>query len=409
MKSTSPRGEGERIVVVSIATETRGGHFIPFHTAVGRIARSLGWRHVCAVDETSSNDIPGDWLRCLKHSHDLETPGVQDLVRNRALGTLLSAMARAVGRAWELGRTMRDVLLGAARPDERVVVFIEWFNPFHLLALWFGIARARLRGKGRFRPSCWIMFHYIFDPPRLHMVANRLTMRLIEFTIGRGNLKILAEWEPAASQYAAYFRRSVTMMPLTCSWPGKEVKGRDRERGVISCWWPGIPHPRKGSEAIREIALRTDARAAEEPPIEIHVPRSLEAQSPAGGPSLVVHEDRMETADYVAQMESTDVVLLPYDLVPYANVSSGIFMEAVMAGRMPLVTPSTTMASELRRYGLDRLIADWTAPGFWRNVRELLADEELHGKLVHMRADYLIRFSDDNFAEHMRGLVRRQR
>ncbi len=403
--SRSVAASDSPVVLISIMTETRGGHFVHYHMMVGRVTRALGWRHVCAVDEACTTDIPQDWMRCLKYSHDLKTPGVQPMIKERRFLSLLRETFHALRQSVELGRSIRNLVLQVTQPGERAILFMEWFNPFHLLALWIGIIGTRVSSERRVRPACWIMFRYIYDLPRLHMLAHKIVLTLIDRVIGRENLKILAEWEQAASQYATFFRRNVTVVPLWFPWAGNEVGNRKREGSVIVCWWPGIPSPRKGSATIRLVTTLADERSASDLPIELHAAESLGAQSPADGVMLVTHEPRMSTEAYVAQMNRTDIVLLPYESVPYATITSGIFMEAVMSERVPLVTANTTMASELLRYGLGRYVVDWTASTFWRTVREVFADEELRTRLAHMRRDYAKRFSDERTAEWMRKLV----
>ena len=75
--------------------------------------------------------------------------------------------------------------------------------------------------------------------------------------------------------------------------------------------------------------------------------------------SLPTHLTRTE---YLMQLAISDLVLLPYDALAYKERTSGIFIETIVAGKMPAVTRGTWMAGELARYDLSELIVDWNAP-----------------------------------------------
>jgi hypothetical protein len=81
------------------------------------------------------------------------------------------------------------------------------------------------------------------------------------------------------------------------------------------------------------------------------------------------------------------VILLPYDL-SYAERTSGIFVEAITAGKLALTTAGTWMAGELLAHGLPELIVDWSRPDIWQVVVRLLQDEALLSRLAAMQSTY---------------------
>ena len=54
-----------------------------------------------------------------------------------------------------------------------------------------------------------------------------------------------------------------------------------------------------------------------------------------------------------------DFVLLPYDKKIYAECNLGIFVEAIVAGKITLVSADTWMAYELNKFKLTELVIDW--------------------------------------------------
>jgi hypothetical protein len=109
----------------------------------------------------------------------------------------------------------------------------------------------------------------------------------------------------------------------------------------------------------------------------------------AQGVTVRLIGDRLSREDYAAWLNRAQVILLPYDPVAYRERTSGIFTEAIMAGRIPLVKAETWMAAELARYDLTALVLEWQDPlVVWRSVRDLVNNAEIREKLRRMRQSY---------------------
>jgi len=64
-------------------------------------------------------------------------------------------------------------------------------------------------------------------------------------------------------------------------------------------------------------------------------------------PNVIAIRDPMTLPQYHAALQSADVVLCPYDIVPYRIRTSGVFAEAVAYGKPIVVSPGTWMAREI--------------------------------------------------------------
>jgi len=64
-------------------------------------------------------------------------------------------------------------------------------------------------------------------------------------------------------------------------------------------------------------------------------------------PNVIAIRDPMTLPQYHAALQSADVVLCPYDVVPYRIRTSGVFAEAVACGKPLVVSPGTWMAREI--------------------------------------------------------------
>ena len=63
-------------------------------------------------------------------------------------------------------------------------------------------------------------------------------------------------------------------------------------------------------------------------------------------------------AHYYELLEKSGIVILPYRKETFRTAVSNVFIEAVVAGKVPIVADDTFMAEELKKYGLKDLIFD---------------------------------------------------
>jgi hypothetical protein len=117
-----------------------------------------------------------------------------------------------------------------------------------------------------------------------------------------------------------------------------------------------------------------------------------------GGPEIELVDDNLAREVFDARFEITDIVLLPYDRDIYNESTSGIFVETVFSGAIPLVTDSTWMAFELEKHDLQDLIIDWAGDDVARNA-------EIRNRLNRMSAHYRKFHSVKNFASVLDELL----
>jgi len=98
--------------------------------------------------------------------------------------------------------------------------------------------------------------------------------------------------------------------------------------------------------------------------------------------------DVLPRSAYIAWMQRADLVLLPYDPTRFRARTSGIFVEAIVAGRTPVVTDGTWMAHELRQHHLEQLILDWDSPTILADLLRVARDPTLPAQLARMQAAY---------------------
>ena len=86
------------------------------------------------------------------------------------------------------------------------------------------------------------------------------------------------------------------------------------------------------------------------------------------------------------------------------NELPDLFVEAIVAGKPPLVTGGTWMAHELLRYDLGKLIMDFDGPDVFLQMHRWLADPTVRHKLARMQQAYAQYHSQENFTAVFRRI-----
>lgn len=169
------------------------------------------------------------------------------------------------------------------------------------------------------------------------------------------------------------------------------ARAPDEER--VICWWPGKPRIEKGIDIIQQIVQlpcpeKFLLRLGYIPGID-NIARRI---------PLEVLPAILSREEYCEAMAMSHILLLPYAQERYAHSSSGIFIEGVVAGKMPVVTDGTWMCHELRRFGLDDLVIDWKNQNLWQHVADLYYNPRLCSQLQLIQAEYCLFHSSANFS-----------
>jgi len=81
------------------------------------------------------------------------------------------------------------------------------------------------------------------------------------------------------------------------------------------------------------------------------------------------------TAEYHAALHDADMLLLPYWRSIYEARTSGVFLEALAAGKPVIATADSWMSDELAQYGAGIEIPDRDAPALARAIRQAARDQ----------------------------------
>ena len=90
--------------------------------------------------------------------------------------------------------------------------------------------------------------------------------------------------------------------------------------------------------------------------------------------------ERLSEEDYANMFRCLDIVLVPYFTPLYAEATSGIFAEAIALGKPAVVTETTWMAHELRKFGGGLEIKRNNAEDLTKKVFELIDNYEKYAE-----------------------------
>ncbi len=156
----------------------------------------------------------------------------------------------------------------------------------------------------------------------------------------------------------------------------------EKKSNSIIMWWPGAPRPEKGLQIINKISHKVNNLS------NIKLYLSEKTQGVIFSNQVIATSDPMSEIDYVNMLRKSDFILIPYDQKVYSLATSGIFVEAIFSGKIPLVSKDTWMASELIKNNLPELIFDWTNLNFLDNLNDILSNSYIINKLKIMNLNY---------------------
>jgi len=382
-----------RFTLISLVPELHAGtgHVLGYHTSVGEAARIAGWRHVALVPhDHGAQPLPQDWRPVLRPG--ALAAGLMEAIRTLQLRRLFGDAALFAGSVREGVAAVMDGSGG------RGALFVERFNGAQLL----GVVRASrlLRSE---RLDFWLMFRQDLQSTGL---VGRLAYRWAVAQLARDwgdRFRLLADSESLAAELERDLGLKAHVMPIPHTHESVAAPFA-KEPGEIVCWWPGAPRGEKGLASIQ-------ALAAAQPPAGIAPMRvvvSEETQLPqAHGVRVERVPARLDELEYDRWLATADVVLLPYAPDRYRHSTSGIFVEAVVGGCVPVVSRGTWMAHELVRHDLAELAIDWgDAARVLKCIDAFARDAGVRAKLDAMRKHFAGYHCERSYAAALRALQR---
>ncbi|AWB08051.1 hypothetical protein A6A40_23685 (plasmid) [Azospirillum humicireducens] len=341
----------KRLILCDQSLARVGGHYYEYGTSIARAAQGLGLSVLIAANRSVDPTLFGgdtgrlevlpwfamSWGEAAQaHRQGAPVTGIADELR-----TLLEQCEADAGDilllhtlGWEEADSILHWLLGLPAEDVDRLPHIRLLFRFPLSWLF-----------EPWRSSLVDAFARLRDDPRLCH-----------------KLGFLTDTEPLARSFTGLFCHDVTVMPIpfrTDLLDG-EPAAREREAAALTIGYFGDARLEKGYHLLPPLLFRLWRTAIRSGRVRFLVqshfnvpggePGMLQARNQLlqfSAPQVELTTAPLATADYYRRLQSCDAILIPYDPDSYAERSSGILVEALVAGKPVIVPQSSWMAGQV--------------------------------------------------------------
>lgn len=331
------------------------GHQFIYHVALKEAVEKLNWSHTAWVLKTCTiSPLPLNWKNFFSKKHALKIDIKGSLVR-----------------FIEFSKLFRE-----KEPHSRLF-FMESFNTSDLCA--FTLAALLLSRK---KDIFSILFRYDFQQLCFGGWVHRILAKALSTRLEK-RFVLLTDSETIAKK-ALLFHLPISVVPIPHT-THLHQQFTSKSISSLTCWWPGEPRPSKGLSYIKKLFSIKDPSVD-----QFHLYLSEEASLSDASSFLKLHylPHVLPRDLYVHQLLTSHFIFLPYDPTIYRSSTSGIFIESICAGVIPIVSEGTWMADELKIFGLEELVVDWSDPLFFTYLSTYWKNATLLSKLKKMQSHY---------------------
>lgn len=347
------------------------GHFYHYHLGMQEIMESLGCLFQAHIKKDAFlNVLPNHWHKTFHSIHNRE---------NRR-------------------RFFKDCLaLFRKNKKEHRIFFIEFFNrkDFVLIAL------AALLTCPRKKNSFWILFRDDLTTRRKKdAVMLRFFSKLLEKKFNK-NFIPLTDSESLSDYYQHWFSQKVVVLPIMHTQYQKIIPLSKRKKRLTLSWL-GAPRTEKGLKEIQMLVQLQDPFSQR---FSLEIAGSTPFPKVTNELNIVLQKVQLSQEEYFTNLQEADAILLPYEPYKYKWRTSGIFVEAIAAGKLPIVRGGTWLATELQQHDLHELIVDWNHPHFFTHLYELMHSNVIHQKFKKMQEHYAAYHCKEHFRKEIKMLL----
>ena len=358
------------------------GHVYDYHQSVGKAANLIGYKHLVATaPDAIVKTLPTNWNACLNSDKlEWEIPTILKVFRVKSIYD------------WAICLTTylrQDTISNS----DHVVLFLERFVVSHLLAI---ILTLILIPRNNL--SVWLLYRRDVHNQKNRSIYKILNI-LIKSILPAKKFQLITDSELLSKSLCNYFDMSVNVLPI----PHTEIIDNNdnlsKPTNKIICWWVGSPREEKGLNIIKSLASEVCKSANQ---IHLLMAKSSRIGAVSGGVTIELIQDTLTRLEYLQWLSNCDICLMPYNTFDYRERTSGVFVECVIAGKIPLVTSNTWMASELSKYKLEELIINWEYPNIvMEKIIKYNQDSHIREKLELMQRQYKSLHSLQGYANKM--------
>lgn len=351
------------------------GHIHSYNLAVAQAVKCNGWNYKALIAKSCEiDDLPYDHEQLFLSSN---------WEKNRALFHKIIKPLFSIGKLYRFLRGLET---------QNSILFMESFFPGHFFA--FFLALLFVGKKFTFA----LLHRYSPKDPK-YTVVYHIYACLQWLVKNKIRLVLLTDTDSLAREQQACFKRKVHLLPIPLHMtPYPKYEGKK-----LICWWPGgSVRTDKGLETICK--LSSMLRYSNE--MQLVMAENAKPHLSCLHDALHFLPKNLSEEDYEKWMHKAHLILLPYLPGLYRERSSGIFVEAICAGAIPVTSDDTWMASELKRFDLQELLMNWQSPTLVQDLIALSLNKDMQTKLAKMRTHYLLTHSIKNFGAVLRSSLK---
>ncbi|MGE0223833.1 MAG: glycosyltransferase [Acetobacteraceae bacterium] len=382
--------EGPPLYIVDPNLKNVVGHYFEYDRAVAEGAREQGFRPVILAHR---NVDPAIAAKVGAH------PTFRDDIWASA-GKPGTGLRRTIARVGDNLRFLCDLLraLPAHGLPPDTTIFAHTFIDRQMLGL--ALLPALLFRK----PSIRFVLLLRYQPDFYESAVARLSFRLLEAFSRVWDIRLTTDSARLGEQLECLTSLPVTVLPIPHVPPDVSQAADPPDPRITRFVSLGNARDEKGMfeilDAIRilhrqgaldglHFVLQCNDAAPD-------VAAAIEAFRQEAIPNCDLLFDKLDSADYYRILHQSDFVLLPYWRSIYTARTSGVFMEALSAGRPVIATRDTWMSDQLADHGAGLLCADRRPEALARVILSAAGDRDrLKRAALDRRLEWLITHNPD--------------
>lgn len=346
------------------------GHHYSYHLAMTKAMRLNDWEYIKLIPKRSVlNNLGPDWQKTLfLHSGQ---KGIWNI--------FFKPLANFI--------PFFKLFFHLKKQKDNQAVFLEYFTIIHLMLVTF------LMFFIRPKVELWLLYRTDLDQIIFKGKAHKFLHVLLKKALKKQNVKLFTDSELLAKQLSPFFKKNVEVLPI----PHTNSLSPFIKVSVLNeilCWWPGGSiRQEKGFSHIQYLASALDPSSNIKLILADSMKQFVEPTS-----RIQFIKNNLSENEYNDWMVKADLILLPYISELYRYRTSGIFVEAIVAGSVPVVSKDTWMEYELKKFGLEELVISWSSNDIIKVLHEIHNNSQIKEKLKIMKDRYIIFHSMQNFA-----------
>jgi hypothetical protein len=361
------------------------GHVFDYHKLISNILEGTNVKHIVCYYDNSVNVTCENWHRCL--DSNIINQGFFFAIKNFSPGAIFKDIKR-------LKQSIQTAIRQHAILKNNYV-FIERFNPFELLSFYLA---ARDTNKNL---NLIILYRNVGSKLSLR---NIFYIFLNSFFSGKKNqIHIIntTDSELISSQFIGSRLKVSQVLPI----PYNDIQLKKfidlSSLKKIRILWPGQPRKAKGLNIIKKLLMVSHKKHAR---YELCVSEEMSDIAGQLNININFHKSYLSRKDYIKLLLSSNIILLPYDPSIYKTATSGIFVESIMAGALPIVRNGTWMEHELKKFGLDALAIDKDDFNFDK-IDSMIKNKKITDNMMMMQKAYMQFHTKENFKKTFLSLM----